>query len=384
MDPERFRGSPAGRVMRTPKGYWAFVPNPLPPKIAYSPELASLLSRASQALGELSGLGSRLPNPHLLVAPYIRREAVLSSQIEGTQSSLSDLLLFEATEDARRVLPDVLEVRNYVNAMSYGLDRLADLPLSLRLVRELHRELMGGVRGEDKTPGEFRRSPNWIGGANPSDAEFVPPPPDQMLEAIGDWEKFLHSENVIPPLVACALLHYQFEAIHPFLDGNGRIGRLLITLFLCERGCLSQPLLYLSAFFVKNRDEYCRWLMRVSESGDWGGWISFFLRGVAEQASDASACSQRVLGLLDSTRERLQAHGATLTALLLLEHVFQNPFVTIPGVKRKLDVSYPTAKSAVECLEAARILAVLDDTRRPKTFWSEELFKVVGGEREES
>ncbi|MGH7372019.1 MAG: Fic family protein, partial [Candidatus Methylomirabilales bacterium] len=248
MDPAEFSGSPSGKVVRTPQGYWAFVPNPLPPPIQYDPETVGLLSDADRGLGHLAGIGQLLPNPHLLIAPYIRREAVLSSRIEGTQASLSDLLYFEAAEEEPPRAPDVQEVQNYVRAMEYGLKQLKKLPLSLRLVREIHAILMGGVRGEQRRPGEFRQTQNWIGppGCSLVEATFVPPPVSEMNDALGAWEKFLHEVKDIPPLVQCAVLHYQFEAIHPFLDGNGRAGRLLITFFLCERGYLPQPLLYLS------------------------------------------------------------------------------------------------------------------------------------------
>ena len=235
MNPEEFSGTSSGKVIRTPNGYWAFVPYPLPPRIDYDPETVRLLSDADRGLGNLAGIGQLLPNPHLLIAPYIRREAVLSSRIEGTQASLSDLLYFEAAEEEPPRAPDVREVRNYVQAMEYGLKRLERLPLSLRLVREIHARLMRGVRGQEKRPGEFRDRQNWIGppGCSLPEAAFVPPPVPEMTEALGAWEKFLHEAKDIPPLIQCSLMHYQFEALHPFLDGNGRVGRLLITFFLC-------------------------------------------------------------------------------------------------------------------------------------------------------
>src|SRR2546426_4191463 len=290
MDPTAFKAPEAGRVIRTPKGYAAFVPAPLPPTLDYGADLVRALSRADAALSELSGLGQHLPNPHLLIAPYVRREAVLSSRIEGTKASLSDLLLDEM-ENAASVPreDDVREVRNYVVALEYGIKRLRDLPLSLRLVRELHARLMKGVRGERATPGEFRRSQNWIGpsGSTPATAPYVPPPPEHMKEALADCERFLHEREKLPDLIQCALMHEQFEAIHPFLDGNGRVGRLLITLFLIERGRLSQPLLYLSAYIEAHRGEYYSGLQAVHTDGDWKGWIRFFLTGVELIAQDA-------------------------------------------------------------------------------------------------
>ena len=303
MNPAEFRAPEAGRVVRTPQGYAAFVPAPLPPEVSYGTELVMALSTADAALSELSGLGRHLPNPHLLIAPYVRREAVLSSRIEGTKATLSDLLLDEVqSESVRPEHADVREVRNYVAALQYGVKRLATLPLSLRLVREIHERLMRGVRGGAATPGEFRRSQNWIGtpGSTPANAAYVPPPPDEMTGALSDWEKFLHERGRTPDLIQCALMHEQFEAIHPFLDGNGRVGRLLITLFLIERGRLSQPLLYLSAHFEAHRQTYYDLLQRVRTHGDWQSWLAFFLTGVAQTAQEAV----RLAGELMDLRER--------------------------------------------------------------------------------
>ena len=258
------------------------------------------LSRADAALSELSGLGRHLPNPHLLIAPYVRREAVLSSRIEGTTTSLAELLLEEVAKGAVRGDPDdVREVRNYVTALEYGVTRLRTLPLSLRLVRELHARLMRGVRGEHATPGEFRRSQNWIGvpQSTPETAVYVPPPPEYLMEALGAWERFLHERDRVPDLVQCALMHEQFEAIHPFLDGNGRVGRLLITLFLIERGRLSQPLLYLSAYIEQHRREYYDGLQAVRTDGAWKDWLRFFLAGVEQIAQEAVAQAGKLMNL---------------------------------------------------------------------------------------
>ena len=254
MNPIDFRAPEAGQVITTLTGYAAFVPAPLPPRITYTTELVRSLSLADAALGELAGLGRQIPNPELLIAPYVRREAVLSSRIEGTQASLDDLLRDEAGEPVGDP-EDVREVRNYVAALNHGIARLPKFPLSLRLVRELHAILMRGVRGDRATPGEFRRSQNWIGssGSTLATAAYVPPPPDRMKQALHDWELFLHQRDALPDLVQCALVHEQFEAIHPFLDGNGRVGRLLVTLFLVERERLPQPLLYLSEYIEAHR-----------------------------------------------------------------------------------------------------------------------------------
>lgn len=382
MNPEEFTGSTSGKVIRTTGGYWAFVPNPLPPPIEYDREMVQLLSDADRALGRLAGIGELLPNPHLLIAPYIRREAVLSSRIEGTQASLSDLLYFEAAEEEPPRAPDVQEIRNYVLAMEYGLKRLEKLPLSLRLVREIHGRLMQDVRGEEKRPGEFRQGQNWIGppGCSLADATFVPPPAPEMTEALGEWEKFLHEDKDIPPLVQCALIHYQFEAIHPFVDGNGRVGRLLITFFLCERGHLREPLLYLSAFFDQNRDEYYSRLLKVSRSGDWIGWIRFFLRGIATQASAARVDSERLVALQKSYREMFQKRKASPTALAIVDELFLNPYVTATRLAKRLNVSFPTVQTNIDWLLGIGVLREITGRQRNRVYCAEELLRAIEGQ----
>lgn len=356
MNPADFRAPTAGRVVQVTGGYAAFVPAPLPPEISYDGGLVLALSRADAALSELSGLGRQLPNPHLLIAPYVRREAVLSSRIEGTRASLSDLLLDEAELDGPGDGDaDVQEVRNYVAALEYGLERLRELPLSLRLVRELHERLMQGVRGDRATPGEFRRSQNWIGpaGSTPATAPYVPPPPDLLMEALGDWEKFLHERDRFPDLVQCAVMHEQFEAIHPFLDGNGRVGRLLITLFLVERGRLPEPLLYLSDYIEAHRQEYYDTLQRVRTEGDWPGWLRFFLAGVQETARAAVRQASRLMDLREEYRQRLHKKP---NALRLLDELFVNPYLTAARAVRILDVSDPTARQTVAFLQKEGLL----------------------------
>jgi cell filamentation protein, protein adenylyltransferase len=351
LNPRDFGTPSAGKVIRTPQGYWAFVPAPLPPDLAYQPDLVLALSRADAALSELSGLGRHLPNPHFLIAPYMRREAVLSSRIEGTKTNLADLLLEEVEAGAsEQADPDVREVRNYVVALEHGIRRLADLPLSLRLVREIHDQLMKGVRGDSATPGEFRRSQNWMGapGNTPTTAAYVPPPPEQMMEPLSDWERFLHVRDRIPDLIQCALLHEQLEAIHPFLDGNGRVGRLLITLFLIERGRLPQPLLYLSAFFEAHRQGYYDCLQRVRTDDDWAGWIRFFLAGVAETAQEGVRRAAGLMELRERFRRRLRERPR---ALALLDHLFLNPYTSVARAERLLKVSNPTARQVVRSLE---------------------------------
>lgn len=356
MDPKDFQCPEAGRVVLTHQGYHAFIPSPLPPKLTYTTELTLSLSRADAALSELSGLGRLLPNPHLLIAPYIRREAVLSSRIEGTRASLSDILLDEMEVDVPHGdEADVREVRNYVAALEYGIQRLDTLPLSLRLVRELHARLMKGVRGERATPGEFRRSQNWIGpsGSTPATAVYVPPPPAEMEKSLSDWENFLHERDTMPDLIQCALIHEQFEAIHPFLDGNGRLGRLLITLFLMERGRLSQPLLYLSAYIEEHRQDYYDLLQRVRTRGDWDGWLRFFLAGVAETAMDARQRAGELMELREEFRARLAGKAR---ALALLDELFVNPYLTVARAERLLGVSNPTARQAVALLRQQGML----------------------------
>jgi Fic family protein len=314
------------------------------------------LSRADAALSELSGLGRRLPNPHLLIAPYVRREAVLSSRIEGTKASLSDLLLDEIEDDpSESADADVREVRQYVEALEYGISRLRDLPLSLRLVCEMHERLMRGARGGHATPGEFRRSQNWIGpaGSTPSTAPYVPPPPDRLMDVLSNWELFLHERGRFPDLIQCAVMHEQFEAIHPFLDGNGRLGRLLISLFLIERGRLAQPVLYLSAYFEARRRDYYEALQRVRTDGDWAGWLRFFLAGVEETAREAVGHSSRILDLHDTLRQTLRQKPHAVT---LVEALFANPFVTISRAAQILGVSYPTARQVVAYLQAEGLL----------------------------
>jgi len=355
LNPNDFTTPAAGRVLRTPEGYYAFVPSPPPAKIEYAPALVHSLSRADSALSELSGLGRLLPNPHLLIAPYLRREAVLSSRIEGTRASLSDVLADEAGQVPHVPPDDVREVRNYVVALEYGIQRLQTLPLSLRLVRELHERLMKGVRGNSATPGEFRRSQNWIGppGRTLSTADYVPPPPREMMQALGEWEKFLHRRGELPDLIHCALMHEHFEAIHPFLDGNGRVGRLLITLFLIERGRLTQPLLYLSEFIERERRGYYQCLQRIRTHGDWDGWLHYFLDGVNWSARRAARQAQQLMELREKMRKKV---AGSPKALLLVDALFVNPYLSTARVKALLKVTDPTARAVIAILERARLV----------------------------
>jgi Fic family protein len=377
MDTALFQNSPSGRLVRAVDGYWAFVPNPLPPKLDWSDALVSLTSKANLALGTLSGLGETLPNPHLLIYPFIRKEAVLSSRIEGTQSSLSELLLFEATRAEKQ--RDVREVQNYVHAMEHGLKRLDDLPLSLRLIRELHAILMEGVRGERATPGEFRQSQNWIGppGCTLNDATFVPPPVSEMMGTLDQLEKFLHADTQLPPLVELALVHYQFETIHPFLDGNGRIGRLLITLFLCQRSILNKPLLYLSAFFERHRQEYYDRLLEVSQRGAWQQWIEFFLQAVVEQSDDAVWRARQLLDLHRTYYQTSLGKRLPPTAVELVELIFLRPVLNTRVVQEYLKVTFPAAQKAIRALIEEGILAEITGGKRNKAYAAKKILKIL-------
>ena len=377
MRAEDFHASAAGRLVATMGGALAFVPAPLPPALDYDAELVLALSRADGALSELSGLGRQLPDPHLLIAPYLRQEAVLSSRIEGTVTTLSELLIDQAggatTERGR---DDLREVRNYVTAMEHGLARLAELPLSLRLVREVHEELMRGVRGGTSAPGEFRRLQNWIGppGSTLVTATYVPPPVPDMTEALGLWERFLNERDTMPVLVQCALMHEHFEAIHPFLDGNGRVGRLLIALFLVERERLSQPLLYLSAFIDAHRNDYYDALLRVRTEGDWRGWLLFFLAGVAETSKRAARQAETLMDLRERYHELLRRAPR---AVALVDELFRSPYVTTAGAAQALGVSTPTAKRAMDKLLDAKILEDMGERAWRRVFVAPEIMRAL-------
>ncbi len=383
MRPSDFHGG-SGRLLRTSLGYLAFVPNPLPPKLELTWALARRLSAADRSLAELAGVARNLPNPHLLIKPFMNREAVLSSRIEGTQASLSDLVFFEAggavpRQSGSAVASDVREVANYVRAMNEGVARLHELPLSLRFIRELHRTLLHGMRGEHLTPGEFRRSQNWIGppASSLSDAVFVPPPVSEMNAALDAFERYLHASSDLPELIRLALIHYQFEAIHPFLDGNGRVGRLLISILLCHHQLLPQPLLYLSAFFERRRDDYYRLLLAVSQAGRWLEWIDFFLMGVAEQARDAVRRSTRLLDLRQQYRDQLASARATALPIRLIDVLFERPVITIPNAAQHLDISYRAAGLIVAKLCAAKILDEVNGRRRPRTFVASGILEAI-------
>jgi len=342
----------------------AFVPHPLPPvpALQISGALQDKIEQAMLAVGRLDGLASALPDPGLFLYSYVRKEAVLSSQIEGTQSSLSDLLLFENAGTPGVPLDDVREVSNYVAAMTHSLARLRELPLSLRLLRETHAVLMRGARGGDQTPGEFRRSQNWIGGTRPGNAAFVPPPPDHLLECLGALEKFLHDDPVKTPLlVKAALAHAQFETIHPFLDGNGRLGRLLVTLLFCEAGLLREPLLYLSLYLKQHRALYYELLQAIRLEGDWEAWIEFFVTGVAETAIQATQTARRLLEIAVEDEKKIQMLGRAAGTALRLHRLLQKHLVLSPAIAGEdLQISAPAVNRAFQNL--ARLGIVQETT----------------------
>ncbi len=379
MQPSDFSPATHGRVVKMHTGFWAYVPNPLPPPLESTWQLAGLAAEAHRQVGELAGLARTLPNPHLLIRPFVRREAVLSSRIEGTQASLSDLFFFEAAATPAQATGDVLEVANYVKALEYGLTRLADLPVSLRLLREMHERLMTGVRGRHLAPGEFRRSQNWIGppGCSLAEATYVPAPADLMDATLADLERYIHARSDLPPLVRLGLIHYQFEAIHPFLDGNGRIGRLLITLLLSVWGLLPQPVLYLSAFFERHRSEYYDRLLAVSRRAEWDVWIEYFLAGVCSQAQDARDRSKRLLDLRETYRDRLQSARASTLLLRLVDELFAAPAVTIPRAAAVLDVTHRAAQLNVDKLVGAGVLHEASGRRRNRIFVAREIVAIL-------
>ncbi len=364
----------AGRYVTQTGGFRAFIPAPLPPKppTRIAGDLQRLLSQADRALGRLDGSVLTLPNPDLFVFMYVRKEAVLSSQIEGTQSSLQDLLAAEAHILGDRLPRDVDEVVNYVRAMNHGLARLSKLPVSVRLIREIHAELLKGVRGSHLTPGELRRSQNWIGpaGCTLAEATFVPPPPAEVPAALGALEKFLHDHDDIPLLVKIGLAHAQFESIHPFLDGNGRVGRLLITFLLCERGALRKPVLYLSHFFKRHRQDYYEKLQAVRDRGDWEGWLAFFLRGVAEVSIEAAETARKILELREQHRKSITEHlgRAAGNGQRVLERLYERPITSVAEVRELLGTTYVGANQIVRRLVALNILSEITGQAHNRRF----------------
>lgn len=364
----------AGRYVRQPSGYRAFIPAPLPPDppVTLDDDMQQWLSKADRALGRLDGSIQTLPHPDLFVAMYVRKEAVLSSQIEGTQSSLQDLLAAEARIVSPDRPADVGEVINYVNAMNYGLERLGTLPVSVRLIREIHERLMAGVRGQHLTPGELRTSQNWIGpgGSTLAEATFVPPPPHEVPGALGDLELFLHGKQPLPLLIQIGLAHAQFETIHPFLDGNGRVGRLLIAFLLCENEVLLKPVLYLSHYFKQHRQLYYECLQAVRDHGDWERWLAFFLQGVFEVSQQATETARRILLLREQHRQLItdQLGRTAANGHRVLEHLYRNPIVSVNTVQSLIETTYPAANNLVNELVKHGILHEMTGRKRNRRF----------------
>ena len=358
-------------------GYFAFLPAPLPPQLHWTPRLIGALSDADRLVGRLAGEGGRLPNPHVLIRPFVQREAVLSSRIEGTQATLGELLAAEAGAVVERSPDDLREVSNYVVALEHGISRLKRLPLGVRLMRELHEKLMKNVRGQHASPGHFRRIQNWIGlpGSTPATATYVPPPPQEVRSCLRAWEEFVR-ESDLPPLVTIALAHYQFEAIHPFRDGNGRVGRLLITLFLVQRRILPTPLLYLSAFFEASRRDYYGGLRGISEHGEWNDWLEYFLLGVARMSEDALNRAMRINQLLARWQKAVAGESSS-APLRVVELLGANPFLTAKGAAEKLGVAFTTAQRAIARLEHKGILAQVGDAKRDRAYCARALLNIL-------
>jgi len=369
---KRFVMKRSGGYIQQSSGYKAFIPSPLPPDpaIQFSKNLPKILSQSDRALARLDSLGDILPNVDLFIAMFVRKEAVLSSQIEGTQASLEDLFQYESGQSPEKV-NDVDEVVNYIKALNYGMERLDSLPMSNRLIKEIHEVLLKGVRGASKTPGEFKRTQNWIGppGSTLADASFVPPPPHDATKAMGELEKYLHHESEYPVLINCALIHYQFETIHPFLDGNGRLGRLLITFYLYWKDILHKPLLYLSYFFKKNRQEYYDRLTMVRNSGNYEQWIEFFLKGVTEVSDLAIDTAKKILELQSDHRNQLwQKKMSSPLAVGLLEKLFYTPYMSVKNVSQAFSISYQAASMLVNQFEKHGILMEITGKKRDKMY----------------
>jgi len=364
----------AGRYIRQTTGYSAFLPEPLPPHppIQLEGDIQELLSKADRALGRLDGSIQTIPNPDLFVAMYVRKEAVLSSQIEGTQSSLQDVLAAEAKVMNPDAPKDVDEVFNYIKALNYGLERLKNLPVSVRLFKEIHERLLLGTRGQHLTPGELRRSQNWIGpaGCTLSEASFVPPPPHEVQRLLGELELFLHNESPLPLLIRIGLAHAQFETIHPFLDGNGRMGRLFITFLLCEKSILQKPVLYLSYYFKKHRNEYYKLLQEVRDQGKWEEWLGFFLKGVYQVSQEATETARRILELRENHREIITAKLGRIAGNghRVLDNLFQHPIITVNNAKELTGTSYPAANALIKRLVDLNIITELTGYQRNRRY----------------
>lgn len=385
MNPNDFHSSEVGQVILTPKGYYAFLPAPLPPTLNWSSSLVLVLSDAERDLSRLATLAGAFPFPRLLIQPFMRREAVLSSRIEGTRATLAELYTYESAQlSFLEPDSDVREVHNYVAALDYGLERLKTLPISLRLIRELHEKLMQGMRGSNLAPGEFRRTQNWIGpaGSTIMTATYVPPPVDEMNQALSDLEKFIHTETDVPTLARAAMIHYQFEAIHPFLDGNGRVGRLLMALLLAEWDILSQPLLNLSAYFERYRQEYYDYLLAVSQRGDWEAWLRFFLRGVSTQSRDSITRMERLGSIRSKYQPLVDAEKNSERMAAVVDFLFGRPIFNAKQLADGLNMPFKTSRQYIEKLVQAGILREITGYARNQIYRADEVFSALDNIRE--
>jgi len=384
MNYQSFQNSPAGRLSKTIQGYYAFIPNPLPPVLNWNESLVNSLSEADRAVGKLAGLSRALPNPHLLIRPFMHSEAVLSSRIEGTQATISDVYKYETGQLSLfkddKDISDVKEVHNYVLALDCGLKRLKELPLSLRLLRELHKILLEGVRGGESRPGEFRQVQNWIGpeGCSLEEALYVPPSVDEMNEALASLEKYLNQKDNLPPLIRIGLVHYQFEAIHPFIDGNGRIGRLLIILLLCAWDILPQPLLYLSPYFESNRQAYYDLLLEVSERGAWEEWLNFFLTAVKIQADDAILRINKMMELKEDYRAKVQSKRVSSGLFKAVDFLFEKPVFSANQLAKELGTNFARAQRYISSLKQAGIIREITGMSRNRIYAAEEIIWAIG------
>lgn len=380
MNPQDFVSTSTGQVIRSLKEYWAFIPAPLSPTLNWTAQLVSLVGEAERALAELATIGKSFPAPHVLTSSFIRQEAVMSSRIEGTQATLEEIYQYEAGVPATQPRSDAREVHNYVTALDYGLSRLSTLPVSLRFIRELHQHLMEGMRGELWTPGEFRRSQNWIGpaGSTLQSAPYVPPPVEEMMESLNQLERYIHEPSDIPPIARVGLIHYQFEAIHPFLDGNGRVGRLLIVLLLCQWELLPQPLLYLSNYFERYRGEYYARLLAISQQGKWEEWLTFFLTGVRDQSREATIRVQRLQSIRENYYLKFAGERKTTQLQQLVDFLIGHPIVTVSQVQTALKVrDFKTAQRYIAKLENVRILTEITGKSRNRLFRANEILKAI-------
>lgn len=381
MEAENYKNA-FGKVMQVDgvngDQYNVFIPNPLPPNIEFDEELVLILSRAEEKLGKLSGICLTLPSPNLLIIPYLRKEAIMSTRIEGTRISMQEVLLSEAKEKEEKT-KDAQEVVNYINTVNYALTKIEKSPINVELIKEMHKVLMEGVRGDEKAPGEFREVQNWIGSklSKVSNANFVPPNPEAVPKLMEDLIEYLNTEHNVPVLVRCALMHYQFETIHPFCDGNGRIGRSLITVYLCKKKKIIKPLLYISEFFEKHRLEYNELLLKTGQTGKFEGWIKFFLKAVEVQSEDASVRAHKLLYLRESYRKRVQREAQSSDILNIIDYLFSNPFITVKRAQHILDVTYPTGKKYVERLVEYEILKEANRLQREKTFVAYEIYEII-------